>query len=396
MSSRKIVISGTGCALADYLYTGIGFDTPGFTKFLSKNPGDGGLTPGKLVFTEELESYAGLPYCDILKEISGKRSPDKFNIGGPGLVSLIHASQMLGQDDFDVKFFCNIGNDDTADKILELVGKTPLNISNIRKNGRRNTSFTDVLSDPTFDGGLGERTFINNIGAAWDFTPILLGDEFFNADITCFGGTALVPQIHNSLTDLLIRAKNKNSITVVNTVYDFRNEKKDPESSWPLVKDNDFDLIDILIMDREEASRISGLKEESEVTDFFISNKVHTFFITNGASDIIVYADGTLFKKMVQNKFQVSQMVTAELRSGGDTTGCGDNFAGGIITSLAFQLKTGKKFNLNPVDAISWGIASGGFACSYIGGTFFETKTGEKLKQIMEFRNNYLVQTGYL
>ena len=104
------------------------------------------------------------------------------------------------------------------------------------------------------DGGHGERTFVNNIGAAWDYYPEYLNRSFFDSHIICFGGTALVPQIHDNLTRLLAKAKNNDCITVVNTVYDFRNEKNDPGSPWPLVEDNgDYGLIDILIMDCEEA-----------------------------------------------------------------------------------------------------------------------------------------------
>ena len=54
MSKEKIVISGTGCALADFIYNGVSFNSISFKKYLSKKAGDGGLSPGKLVFTEEL------------------------------------------------------------------------------------------------------------------------------------------------------------------------------------------------------------------------------------------------------------------------------------------------------------------------------------------------------
>jgi hypothetical protein len=96
--SSKIIVAGTGCALADYLYTGVRCSAPTFRKYLSQKPGDGGLTPGKLVFMEELEKCAGIPYSEICKEITDGKSPDAFNIGGPGLVSLINTSQILIAD----------------------------------------------------------------------------------------------------------------------------------------------------------------------------------------------------------------------------------------------------------------------------------------------------------
>ena len=207
MSLNKIIISGTGCALADFLFNGISFHSPDFRKYMSEKSGDGGLSPGKLVFTEELEKFAGRPYTEILKEITSDRAPDSFNIGGPGLVSLIHVSQMLDSTKFNVRFYGSLGNDETSHKILGLVQKTPLGIKNYRITGRKATPFTDVLSDPTYDQGHGERTFVNNIGSAWDYTSEYLDEDFFNSDIVCFGGTALVPRIHENLTHLIIEIR---------------------------------------------------------------------------------------------------------------------------------------------------------------------------------------------
>ena len=100
MQQEKIVISGTGCALADFLYTNVRFSSPVFLGYLSKKAGDGGLSPGKLVFTEEFEKFTGKPYPEVLNELTGNSAPDAFNIGGPGLVSMIHAAQMLEDENF--------------------------------------------------------------------------------------------------------------------------------------------------------------------------------------------------------------------------------------------------------------------------------------------------------
>lgn len=62
----------------------------------------------------------------------------------------------------------------------------------------------------------------------------------------------------------------------------------------------------------------------------------------------------------------------------GDTTGAGDNFAGGIIASVVAQLQDSGKRKINLAEACAWGIASGDFACFYVGGTYLEKKPGEK------------------
>ena len=394
---NKIIISGTGCALADFLYTEVRFDSPSFLKYFSKQAGDGGLSPGKLVFTEGLEEFAGKPYPEILKEITGDCTPDSFNIGGPGLVSLIHASQMLNGNEFEVHFYGSLGEDDTAQKILGLVRKTPLEISNYKVTGNKATPFTDVFSDPTYDHGHGERTFVNNIGSAWDYTPEYLNNDFFNSDIVCFGGTALVPVIHENLTPLLVKAKQNDCITIVNTVYDFHNEKKAPGEKWPLGNSSEsLSLIDVLIMDGEEAIRISGENTSESAAQFFIRNGVSTFIITNGAKDIIAFSNGDLFYQNGLIHFPVSMKVTSDLNSvsvkTGDTTGCGDNFAGGVIASVAKQLQTKSKGQFDFTEALSWAVASGGLACFYKGGTYFEQSPGDKFKLVEVYYNDYLIQ----
>jgi sugar/nucleoside kinase (ribokinase family) len=398
MESKKITISGTGCALADFLYNKISFDAPGFKKYLSEQTGDGGLSPGKLVFTEELEKFSGDTYDRILKVITGEKMPDAFNVGGPSLVSLIHASQMLSKEKFEVRFFGMAGRDDTSRKIFEIVRKTPLNIENYKTTDRRTSPSTDVLSDPSFDGGQGERTFINNIGAAWEYSPELLTADFYNSHIVCFGGTALVPNIHDNLTSILYRAKHNNCITIVNTVFDFRNEKRNPGKPWPLGENNEsLGLIDVLIMDCEEALKISGQKTIETASDFFASSRVSSFIITNGVKNVFGWSDGGLFKKSGILQLPVSKKVIDELRTHpelkGDTTGCGDNFAGGIIASVAMQLQNEKRGQFDLTKAISWGIASGGHTCFTVGGTYLEKSPGEKLKEVMELQREYIKQT---
>jgi hypothetical protein len=52
-------------------------------KFVSRQTGDGGLTPEQLVFTEKLEKFAGATYAEVFRQITGNRASDAFNVGGP-------------------------------------------------------------------------------------------------------------------------------------------------------------------------------------------------------------------------------------------------------------------------------------------------------------------------
>jgi sugar/nucleoside kinase (ribokinase family) len=310
---------------------------------------------------------------------------------------LIHASQLLDNKSFEVKYYGLAGRDEISKNIFDIVLKTPLGIGNYLATSANVTPFTDVFSDPSYANGHGERTFVNNIGAAWEYTPDHLSKGFFDSDIVCFGGTALVPQIHDNLTKLLTRAKEKKCITLVNTVFDFRNEKNFPGLAWPLV-DNiaGYGLIDILIMDCEEASKISGQRSIEGAAAYFASTNVSSFIITNGPNEIYAKSEGGLFQKTDLIRLPVSEKVKCDLRSlseqKGDTTGCGDNFTGGVITSLADQLKSKSKGQFDLTEAITWGVASGGFTCFVVGGTFLEKFPGEKLNKVTAFQKEYVKQ----
>jgi sugar/nucleoside kinase (ribokinase family) len=392
---KTIKISGTGCALVDYLYKPVDFSSKAITPYLSVKAGDGGLTPGKLVFTEELELFAHEKYLSMRDNVVNHKKPVALNIGGPSIVSLIHAAQLLHNQPAEIRFWGCKGKDEGSIFLDEKLRETPLKIGKYKK-GKSHTPFTDVFSDPDFDQGNGERIFVNNIGAAWEFLPSDLDESFFDANIVVFGGTALVPAIHDHLTELLREAKEKGCITIVNTVYDFRNEKANPDRRWPMGKSDDsYSLIDLLITDNEEAQRLSGERNIQQAIRFFLDKKVSSLIITNGSKNIYAFSDGQFCKALELTEYPVSEKVSEELKSNttGDTTGCGDNFAGGVIASLAAQLHSGIQLP-NLTEACCWGVVSGGYTCFYIGGTYLEDFSGEKLQKLNPYYELYKKQLG--
>ncbi len=394
--SKRIHISGAGCALADFVYNGIDFNGAAFQNYRSKQTGDGGLFPGRLIFTEEFEDYTGKEYRVGIEELTHGREPDVFNIGGPSIVSLIHAAQLLSADRFSVQYFGTTGRDDSARRLRSLLSKTPLDISHYEQGSHKPTPFTHVLSDPGFDNGNGERTFINNIGASWDYGPDDLPDSFFQADLVCLGGTALVPHLHDHLHDILARCKAHGARTLVNTVFDFRSEKAAPEQPWPLGDSTQsFPLIDLLIVDLEEGLRISGTRDLNEAIAFFQESGAQAFMITRGAQPVVSWSQGSSFQPMTLVEYPVSAAIAEPLQDGlmqgGDTTGCGDNFVGGVITSVVEQLEKGQALP-DLAEACALGIVSGGFACSYGGGTYFENTPGEKRQHLDRLYRLYQAQ----
>lgn len=398
----RIRISGVGCCLLDRIYGHVDFHSEAFRKCLSMRPGDGGLEPGKLTFEEELEHYVCQPFVsEILPLLTKGQQADKENIGGPCIVALINASQ-LAYKESEVSFYGCRGDDEVADKIMEKLSQTRLDLSHYRIEKGCETASTSVLSDPDYDNGHGERTFVNTIGASWHYLPDEVDESFYDSDICVFGSTALVPRIHQGLVPMLKKAKAKGCVTVVNTVYDFINEKKNPDKRWPMGEsDESYKFIDLLLVDHEEALRLSGCKDIPSSIAFFREKGTGAVIVTNGAQNIYLWAESPLLGNIEVQTMPVSEAVGKALKAGkkGDSTGCGDNFAGGIIGSLARQI-CGQRTTYNIQqsydlkDACRWGIVSGGFACFYYGGTYLEGQEGEKFVQLKELYNQYLKQEG--
>ena len=390
--AQKVIVSGVGCCLVDLLYSKVNFSSAIIKPYLSVTRGDGGLTPGHLVFREEFEKFCGNNFDLVLKKITGGRSYDKINIGGPSIVSLINAAQLTDRAKCEIRFYGRGGNDEIGRYLISSLQKTPIVLKDYKLINKETPS-TIVLSDPEYENGHGERMFINSIGAAWDYRPDELDKDFFSSDIVVFGGTALVPEIHDNMTSLLMKAKSRGCITIVNTVFDFRNEKANPSERWPLGEsDESYKYTDVLIADREEAMRLSGANDLPSAIRFFMQKQVSSLIITNGSKNITLYSDGSFFKLMELREMPVSQKVIEDQKnSGGDTTGCGDNFSGGIIASVVSQLNSG---SIHPdlYEACCRGIVSGGFTCFYLGGTYFEEKTGEKKAKIEPYYDAYKKQ----
>lgn len=396
MEKKIFKISGTGCALVDYLYKPVSFTGEMFGRYLSGKSGDGGLSPGKLVFKDEFENFSGEDYLKVREQITQGKPPVTLNIGGPSIVSLIHAAQMLVGVPAEVCFYGSKGRDEGASFIDQNLQRTPLKIGKYKVSEQQYTPFTDVLSDPDYDEGNGERMFINNIGAAWDLYPEDLDDAFFESDMVVFGGTALVPHIHRSLLDLLKTAREKGAVTVVNTAYDFLNEKANPGEAWPLGASSEtYHYIDLLITDMEEALCLSGKKTIGEAMSFFKETGVGAVIVTYGANPLYYSCNSRLFGVSEGNRpvsEKVREMILQHPEQVGDTTGCGDNFAGGVIASIAKQLIECPHQPVNPDEAIALGTASGGYACFYNGGTFYEEYAGQKRELIEPYYQDYLRQ----
>ncbi len=377
----------------DQIFPNVDFSRDPILGYLSKQEGDGGLYPGRLVFREQFESYTGTDLPSLIHRLEKEKGTTVYNVGGPSIVALIHASQLLQSSLAEVRFFGARGKDSAGDFLYSKLEKTPVHTGNfISMEG--DTPSTIVLSDPSYNEGEGERMFINTIGTAWNISMQHLGTEFFDADIVVFGGTALVPGLHDNLATLLERSKEQGCITVVNTVYDFLSEMEHPGIRWKLGNsDESYRNTDLLIMDREEAFHLSGYDDLNKMGNFFANRGVSSFIITNGTRDTVCYSDGRVFGAISPSRYPVSADLFRELKHSreGDTTGCGDNFTGGVLASVAWQIQE-KKASLDLKECVAWGTISGGFCCFHVGGTFIEAVPGEKLDRLRPYYHGYIRQ----
>jgi len=372
-------IHGAGCCLIDYLYTNVAFSDLEFQKLVSRREGDGGLLVGGLVFAEDLQRFSGQTMVSLMQSLVGASEPDAVNLGGPAVVALIHAAQLLVPEGHTVVFYGLEGSDSGAETFDSFIRRTPLQYFPILNTDREYPSSV-VLSDPDYHDGKGERSFINTIGAA---------ASFFSADIVLFGGTALVPCLHHELGAAVHAAKRSGAVTVVGTVYDYLNQKNNPDNPWPLVEN--YEDIDLLVMDEEEALRISGCAALMDAVADFRKRGPGACIITRGSGGSVCWSNGTFFAPMEPSVIPAAAAVDKDLarhpEKRGDTTGCGDNYLGGAAAAVCGQLSAGIIPDLR--EAAIWGTVSGGLACYMKGGTWFEKNPGEKQKLFFDLLKLY-------
>ncbi|HCS36109.1 MAG TPA: carbohydrate kinase family protein [Sphaerochaeta sp.] len=388
-------IGALGCCLIDYLYTENQYSHDRFRQLSSITAGDGGLIGGGLVFAEDLEKFAGSPFGKVFESLIDEKAATSSNLGGPAIISLIHVSQLLGSG-HAYHFNGVVGDDDVAKSIRLHVEKTLVEACFITQEQEKSPT-TYVLNDNRAANGKGERSFINVIGAANHFDTTHIDDGFYKKDIVVFGGTALVPNLHEQIDIALVKAKAANAMTIVGTIYDFKNQKKNPTGRWPFGKENGYSLTDLLVCDAHEALRMSGEEHLMSAASWLMESGVGAFIITHGPLEIIAWSSASSYfgaNELAQFPVctYVDDLIHADPSLRKDTTGCGDNFLGGVIASICMQREQQGSGELDLNDCIIWGGASGGFALMHHGGFYHEDVPGEKFRRLEPIVDAYRKQ----
>lgn len=393
-------VAAVGCSLVDYLFPNASFSSPVFKRYASHSPGDGGLTPGHLVFAEDFARFHNGTLDEAMRAIVGSTIPAARNVGGPAIIALIHVAQSLarthaqGNNKVNCYFYGARGRDEVGQWLAE-TGRAYVNMDNYREYDAPTPS-TWVLSDFSAANGQGERLFINTLGAAAIPDGSELESDFFSADLCLFAATALMPTLHARLGGLVRRAQSAGALTVVGTVYDFWNESRN-RTPWPLGEDNDaMKHTDVLLVDQEEALRISGASNEQEAMSSFLKRGVGAVLITHGAEPITIASSGRVFDFSGIRSYPIAALHTSLLDKAGkplgDTTGCGDNFLGGITAGLARFLADGCERGRIPTDEVlAEGAIAGAVARGTLGGLFRESHPGQKADLLAIMRESYRI-----
>jgi len=190
---------------------------------------------------------------------------------------------------------------------------------------------------------------------------------------------------------------------MVCTVFDFRSEARLKGQPWPLVEN--YANIDLLVVDKEESIKISGAPAVSEAMEWFLGKGCGSVVITQGADDVLLgigSADRKRpwgFKRLKRRSMptcRYADEIVASMTTPRDTTGCGDNFVGGMIDSIARQLagtpsKNGQ-ISLDLEDAVISGVAAGSVALTCLGGVYYEEAPGQKLEALEPYLIAYRKQ----
>ena len=178
---------------------------------------------------------------------------------------------------------------------------------------------------------------------------------------------------------------------------------RDKAAGGVSAKDDAYPFIDILIADKDEAIKTAGTSSIKDAILWFISQGAGAVIVTEGSRSVTFAssapeANRGVFSPVEITSLPICEEIDRELaaypKRRGDTTGCGDNFAGGVIVSIAEQLGANPKGKLDLRECVIHGSAAGGFACFTAGGTFAESFPGEKRKRLDFYVDAYRRQLG--
>jgi sugar/nucleoside kinase (ribokinase family) len=230
-----------------------------------------------------------------------------------------------------------VGDDEKADFVVSVLEKFGVDTAGFERIQGVPTSSTILNIRPN-----GERPALHLRGACDYFLPPNKEKlDIFDCKVFHLGGTGLLKKLDGSVSvELLKDAKENECITTWDLIGA-------TESTIDIVKPL-LPHIDYFMPSIEEASIMCGLDDPKDIAKYYLDNGVTNCVLTMGG-------EGSLFV----NKDETIKTPAFDINVV-DTTGCGDAFDAGMITSLInnFDLEKSLKFATTTSGLVATGLGS--------------------------------------
>ena len=230
-----------------------------------------------------------------------------------------------------------VGDDEKADFVVAVLEKFGADTAGFERIKGVPTSSTILNIRPN-----GERPALHLRGACDYFMPPNKEKlDIFDCKVFHLGGTGLLKKLDGSASvELLKDAKENECITTWDLIGA-------TESTIDIVKPL-LPHIDYFMPSIEEASIMCGLDDPKDIAKYYLDNGVTNCVLTMGG-------EGSLFV----NKDETIKTPAFDINVV-DTTGCGDAFDAGMITSLIndFDLEKSLKFATTTSGLVATGLGS--------------------------------------
>jgi len=230
-----------------------------------------------------------------------------------------------------------VGDDEKADFVVSVLEKFGADTAGFERIKGVPTSSTILNIRPN-----GERPALHLRGACDHFLPPNKEKlDIFDCKVFHLGGTGLLKKLDGSVSvELLKDAKENGCITTWDLIGA-------TESTINIVKPL-LPHIDYFMPSIEEASIMCGLDDPNDIAKYYLDNGVTNCVLTMGE-------EGSLFV----NKDETIKTPAFDINVV-DTTGCGDAFDAGMITSLInnFDLEKSLKFATTTSALVATGLGS--------------------------------------
>lgn len=230
-----------------------------------------------------------------------------------------------------------VGDDEKADFVVSVLEKFGADTAGFERIKGVPTSSTILNIRPN-----GERPALHLRGACDHFLPPNKEKlDIFDCKVFHLGGTGLLKKLDGSVSvELLKDAKENGCITTWDLIGA-------TESTIDIVKPL-LPHIDYFMPSIEEASIMCGLDDPNDIAKYYLDNGVTNCVLTMGE-------EGSLFI----NKDETIKTPAFDINVV-DTTGCGDAFDAGMITSLInnFDLEKSLKFATTTSGLVATGLGS--------------------------------------